>query len=77
MVLTVSRWFADRQQLGNDGTVGSRKSRKGRPRDKEYQENEPPLQHSSADRSAGRKHRQPGDIGWRYNHTFVKASHDT
>lgn len=53
--------------------MGSRKNRKGRPREKELQENVPPLQASSVDRSAAGKHRQPGDIGWRYNQTFVKV----
>ncbi|BDA48198.1 probable RHOMBOID-like protein 5 at C-terminar half [Coccomyxa sp. Obi] len=62
----------DWQQLGKDVTVGSKKNRKGRLRETEFQENVPPPQVSSADRSAGRKHRQPGDIGWRYNQTFVK-----
>ncbi|KAK9901997.1 hypothetical protein WJX75_000676 [Coccomyxa subellipsoidea] len=52
--------------------MGLRRSREGRLRGKDLQENISPVQVSPMERSSAGKARQPADVGWRYNQSFVK-----
>lgn len=66
--------YADRQELGKEVALASKQGRRGRAKEKDCQENTPPVQVSSVDRSVAGRHHRPGDIGWRYNQTFVKVT---
>lgn len=54
--------------------MGLRRSREGWLRGKDLQENISPVQVSPMERSSAGKARQPADVGWRYNQSFVKVS---